>query len=63
MKVIVELDVADQERELITKYYRITYGTKGLPKLATRKMIKDLVLIALESRYLRAADDVEDQVA
>lgn len=43
MRVIIDFTFTDEEREQITRYYRKRDGTTGLPKLATRQMVREFV--------------------
>lgn len=55
----MKLDFTDEERALITEYYRKAHGVTGLPKLATRKTIKEFVGNALYEQWLAAQNLVE----
>lgn len=51
MKVIIHHALSDEERSRITNYYRKTEGRKGLPRLATGKLMREFIADAV-SRLL-----------
>lgn len=63
MRVIIDFEFSDEERELITKHERLESGARGLPKLATRVMLRKFVESAVNNAMVHAADDVEKERA
>jgi hypothetical protein len=63
VRVIIDFEFSDDERELITKYTRQQTGETGLPKLATRKMLREFVESAVGNQFTAAADNVYGQPA
>lgn len=58
MRVIVDFEFSDEQREAITAYERKAYGTTGLPKLASRKQVRDFVELAVQGRWLQVCDEL-----
>lgn len=61
MKLAMTFNFTDGERERITRYQREEMGAKGLPKLATRAMLRDWIGEAVDSHWIDV-EDVESSV-
>lgn len=59
MRVIIDFEFSDEQREDLTKYHRKTYGTTGLPKLATRQMLREFVELAISNRWMHVDDELD----
>jgi hypothetical protein len=60
MKVVIAFDFSDAERAQVVRYYRARLNTKGLPRLATRELLRDFINEALDNQWLGAADTLVD---
>ena len=56
MRVVMTFDFDEDERERITRYFRDQNDLKGLPKLATRELLRRWIGEAVNSHWI----DVED---
>lgn len=56
MKLIMTFDFGDEERAKIVRFYRENRGAKGLPKLATREILRDFIADAMINQWLAAED-------
>lgn len=61
MKVIVSFEFTDEERQRITTYMRERADRKGLPKLATREMLRDWIREAIDCHWINV-EDVESSI-
>lgn len=60
MRVIIDFEFEDAEREQIVKYYRKTEDLKGLPKLATRVLLRQFVEDALNRHRILVDETLVD---
>lgn len=59
MKVIIELDLTDEQRRQIVAYWRSRDGKRGLPPLARREDIREFVAEALNNHWLAVGDQLD----
>jgi hypothetical protein len=60
MKVAMTFDFSDDDREAIVAYNRSRFGVMGVPKLATREMLRDFIQEAIQNQRLSLADELQE---
>lgn len=62
MRVNVSFDFSDDERRDLTRYFRKSFGSKGLPTLATRALCRKFINEAITNQWISVADELSGEV-